>query len=172
MMFLESIALTRTQPCLADPGKIIVIGKPSRTLEPVIPYLAALPGVIAYTPETCVLTFRRQPGFLTITPEQVMITQVMDTDEGLELLAALQEAVNSVWDQRDQLTPVTNRRTSARPLDIWTLLPQTNCGECGEATCMAFAFLLIQGKKGLAECSPLQRDPAFTSRRTTIEGIV
>ncbi len=156
MMFLDSIALTRTQPCLADPGKIIVIGKPGRTLELVIPYLAALPGVIAYNPESCVLTFRRQPGFLTITPEQVMITQVIDTDEGLELLAALKEAVNSVWDQREQLTPITSRRTSARPLDIWALLPQTNCAECGEATCMAFAFLLIQGKLTLAECAPLR----------------
>ena len=171
-MFLESIALTRTQPCLAEPGKIIVIGKPSRTLEPVIPYLAALPGVISYNPETCVLTFRRQPGFLTIYPEQVMITQVKDTDEGLELLAALKEAVNSVWEQREQLTPITARRASARPLDIWKLLPQTNCGECGEATCMAFAFLLIQGKKGLDECPVLQSDPAFAGRRATIEGVV
>jgi len=171
-MFLESIALTHTQPCLAEPGKIIVIGKPNRTLEPVIPYLAALPGVISYNPETCVLTFRRQPGFLTIYPEQVMITQVKDTDEGLELLAALKEAVNSVWEQREQLTPITARRAAARPLDIWKLLPQTNCGQCDEATCMAFAFLLIQGKKGLDECPVLQSDPAFANRRATIEGIV
>ena len=110
-MFLDSIALARTQPCLADPGKIIVIGKPGRTLEPVIPYLAALPGVIAYNPETCVLTFRRQPGFLTIYPEQVMITQVKDDEEGLELLAALRDAINTVWEQRHQLTPITDRRT-------------------------------------------------------------
>jgi ArsR family metal-binding transcriptional regulator len=172
MMFLESIALSRTQPCLADPGKIIVIGTPSRTLEPVIPYLAALPGVISYNPETCVLTFRRQPGFLTLLPEQVMITQVKDMDEGLELLAALKEAVNSVWEQRDQITPLTSRRASARPLDIWKLLPQTNCGMCGEATCMAFAFLLIQGKKELGECAPMASDPAFASRRVTIAGIL
>ena len=171
-MFLESIALTHTQPCLAEPGKIIVIGKPNRTLEPVIPYLAALPGVISYNPEVCVLTFRRQPGFLTIYPEQVMITQVKDTDEGLELLAALKEAVNSVWEQREQLTPITARRASARPLDVWKLLPQTNCGKCGEATCMAFAFLLIQGKKGLDVCPVLQSDPAFAGRRATIEGVV
>jgi len=171
-MFLQSIALTRTQPCLAEPGKIIVIGKPSRTLEPVIPYLAALPGVISYNPETCVLTFRRQPGFLTIYPEQVMITQVKDEDEGLELLVALKEAVNSVWEQRDQLTPVTGRRASARPLDIWKLLPQTNCGQCDEATCMAFAFLIIQGKKALDECPFLKNDQEYASRRETIEGIV
>jgi ArsR family metal-binding transcriptional regulator len=157
---------------LADPGKIIVIGKPSSTLELVVPYLAALPGVISYNPDTCVLTFRRQPGFLTIYPEQVMITQVKDTDEGLELLAALKDAINSVWEQREQLTPILNHRTSARPLDIWALLPQTNCGECGEATCMAFAFLLIQGKKALDGCKPMQYDQAYASRQATIRGII
>jgi ArsR family metal-binding transcriptional regulator len=172
VIFLDAIALIRTQPCLADPGRIIVIGKPSRTLEPVIPYLATLPGVISYNPESCTLTFRRQPGFLTIYPEQVMITQVKDTAEGLELLAALTDAVNSVWDQRDQLSPIKDRRTSARPLDIWKLLPQTNCGQCDEATCMAFAFLLIQGKKALDDCPALQNDPEFASRGETIEEIV
>ena len=62
-MFLNTIVLTRTLPCLAEPGKIIVIGKPDRTLDEVIPYLATLPGVIAYNPDTCTLTFRRPRGF-------------------------------------------------------------------------------------------------------------
>jgi len=171
-MFLNSIALTRIQPCMAEPGKIIVTGKPSRTLKPVIPYLAALPSVISYNPETCVLTFRRQPGFMTIYPDQVRIVQVKDEAEGLELLAALKEAINAVWEQRDRLTPITTVRTSARPLDIWKLLPQTNCGQCAEATCMAFAFLLIQGKKALADCPPLHNDPEFAAPRATIEGII
>ncbi len=109
-MFLESIALTRTQPCLAEPGKIIVIGKPGRTLEPVIPYLATLPGVISYNPETCVLTFRRQPGFMTIYPDKVYITQVKDTEEGLELLEALEDAINATWEHRAELIAITTAR--------------------------------------------------------------
>lgn len=48
-----------TLPCLAEPGKNIVIGKPDRLLDDVVPYLATLPGVIAYNPETHTLTFRR-----------------------------------------------------------------------------------------------------------------
>jgi ArsR family metal-binding transcriptional regulator len=49
-MYLEAISLSRTTPCLAEPGKIIVTGRPSRRLDEVLPYLAALPGVIAYNP--------------------------------------------------------------------------------------------------------------------------
>jgi ArsR family metal-binding transcriptional regulator len=171
-MFLESIALIRTQPCLVEPGKIIIFGQPSHTLQAVIPYLAALPGVISFNPATCVVTFRRQPGFMTINPDEIRIVQVADEAEGLELLAALKEAINTVWEQRDRLTPITAIRTSARPLDIWKLLPQTNCGQCAEATCMAFAFLLIQGKKALADCPSLQNDPEFAAPRATIEGII
>jgi ArsR family metal-binding transcriptional regulator len=46
-MLLNTITLTRTLPCLADPGKIIVIGKPDSSLAEVIPFLATLPGVIS-----------------------------------------------------------------------------------------------------------------------------
>lgn len=63
-MFLEAITLTQTTPSLAEPGKIIVTGKPSRPLDDVLPYLATLPGVIGFNPETLTLTLRRQPGFI------------------------------------------------------------------------------------------------------------
>src|SRR5512139_395048 len=121
-MYLGSIALTRTLPCLAEPGRIIVIGKPSRSLDEVLPYLATLPGIIAYNPATPTLTFRRPAGFVTLYADRVYITQVRTADEGLELLAALKEAINATWDQREQLTEVTQARRAPRPLDVWTLL--------------------------------------------------
>jgi acetyl-CoA decarbonylase/synthase complex subunit gamma len=37
-------------------------------------------------------------------------------------------------------------------LDIFKLLPRTNCGDCGVPTCMAFAMKLAQKKAELAEC--------------------
>jgi ArsR family metal-binding transcriptional regulator len=170
--FLTAIPLTRTLPCLAEPGKIIVIGKPDRTLDEVLPYLAALPGVIAYNPEACTLTFRRPRGFLTLYADRVYITQVDHPEEGLELLAALVEAVNATWEHRGELKAVATRRRAPRPLDVWTLLPQTNCKQCGEATCMAFAFGLLQQKRELHECSPLQTDGAFTERHATLKALL
>ena len=169
MNYLASITLTKTLPCLAEPGKIIVIGKPDRPLDEVIPYLATLPGVIAYNPETLTLTFRRQPGFLTLYSDKVYITQIKDAEAGLEVLNALKDAINATWEHRDELTAVTTARRAPRHLDVYSLLPQTNCKQCGEATCLAFAVLLIQQKCALAECLPLQQDPAFADRRETLE---
>jgi acetyl-CoA decarbonylase/synthase complex subunit gamma len=37
-------------------------------------------------------------------------------------------------------------------LDIFKLLPKTNCGDCGVPTCMAFAMKLAQKKGDLSEC--------------------
>jgi ArsR family metal-binding transcriptional regulator len=172
MKYLESITLTRILPCQAEPGKIIVIGQPDSSLDEVIPYLATLPGVIAYNPETLTLTFRRQPGFLTLYSDKVYITQVKDTEAGLEVLDALKEAINVTWEHRDELLAVTTARRAPRHLDVYTLLPQTNCKQCGESTCLAFAVLLIQQKRSLDECLPVQQDPAFSDRRATLEAML
>ncbi len=59
---------------------------------------------------------------------------------------------------------MTARKRAPRPLDVWTLLPQTNCKKCGEATCMAFACNLLLQERVLEECSPLVEDLAFSER--------
>jgi ArsR family metal-binding transcriptional regulator len=171
-MFLDSITLTKILPCLAEPGKIIVIGEPSRPLDDVLPYLATLPNVIAYNPETCTLTLRRQPGFISLYSDKAYITKVKDTEEGLELFRALVDAINATWEQRAELVALTARKHAPRPLDIWTLLPQTNCGKCGEATCMAFACNLLLQERELEECLPLHGDTAFAERRATLSAML
>ena len=44
------------------------------------------------------------------------------------------------------------------PMEIFKLLPRTNCRECREATCLAFAASVFQGKKSLDECPHLNSD--------------
>jgi len=124
-VFLESISLLRILPCLAEPGKTIVIGKPDRPLTVVIPFLAAL-----------------------------------------------RDAINATWEHRHQLKPATDKKQAPRHLDVFALLPQTNCRQCGEATCLAFAVNLILGNRLLEECIPLQRDAAYNERRATLEAML
>ena len=37
-------------------------------------------------------------------------------------------------------------------LDIYKVLPQTNCGDCGVPTCLAFAMQLATKKAGIDDC--------------------
>jgi ArsR family metal-binding transcriptional regulator len=162
-MLLASLRLVRTLPCLAEPGKLIVIGEPDQPLDGVLPLInAVLPNVIAYDPMAGVMTLRRQPGLITFYPRKVMITQVAGVAEGLELLAAVRDLVNRVWERRDEIQPKTEGRRVPRPLDIFELLPRSNCGACGEATCMAFAFGLLEARHRPEECASLAEPQAAT----------
>ena len=41
------------------------------------------------------------------------------------------------------------------PIDLYKLLPKTNCRECGEANCMAFATRVVNGELTVADCPPV-----------------
>jgi len=97
---------------------------------------------------------------------------VRDAEEGMALLQALVDAINETWEHRSELVAMTARKHAPRPLDIWTLLPQTNCKKCGEATCMAFACNLLLQERELDECTPLHADEAFAERRATLEAML
>ncbi len=171
-MFVEYITLDHTRPCLAEPGKIIIVGKPSRAIDAVLPLLnAMLPNVISYTPRTSTLVLRRKPGFITLRHDTVYITQVKDVDEGIALLGAVRDLLNQTWDLRHEINPRNDERRTPRPLDVWELLPRTNCRACGEATCMAFAFALLEARCKLDECVPLMQ-PDATGPRETLRGLL
>jgi ArsR family metal-binding transcriptional regulator len=172
MSCLNFISLTKILPCLAEPGKIIVIGRPDQSLAQVIPYLAALPGVIAYNPDTLTLTFRRPRGFMTLYPDKVYITQLQNAEEGMQLLASLTEAINTTWDDREALAAMLVARKAPRPLDIYTLLPHTNCGQCGEATCIAFACSLLKQERELDECLPLHKQEQWAGQLETLRSLL
>ncbi len=87
------------------------------------------------------------------------------------MLRNLTEAVNATWEKRAELAAVTKPAKVLRPLDIYTLLPQTNCGECGEATCMAFAAKIFMQERAIDECPPMAKDPGFEERRATLEAM-
>lgn len=46
-------------------------------------------------------------------------------------------------------------RESISPIDVYKLLPRTNCKECGEENCMAFATKLVNREVILDQCKPL-----------------
>ena len=171
-MCLDTIMLVKTLPCLAEPGKIIVVGKPSRSLDEVLPYLATLPGVITYNPQAGTLTFRRHPGLMTLYQDRVYITQVRDRNEGLALLNALVDAINATWNHRHDLTPISTPRRAPRLFDVWSLLPRTNCKQCGETTCIAFAVALLQHRRTVSECKHLETSSAFDDRKAKLKMMI
>jgi acetyl-CoA decarbonylase/synthase complex subunit gamma len=58
------------------------------------------------------------------------------------------------------------------PMEIWKYLPGTNCGECGEKTCLAFASLLKERKKNLEECTLLFTDDKYADKGKQLVGLL
>jgi acetyl-CoA decarbonylase/synthase, CODH/ACS complex subunit gamma len=58
----------------------------------------------------------------------------------------------------DATRPDEHRKKSIReisPIDVYKLLPKTNCQECHESNCMAFATRLVNGELMMSDCPPL-----------------
>jgi acetyl-CoA decarbonylase/synthase complex subunit gamma len=65
----------------------------------------------------------------------------------------------------------TKRKKSIReisPIDVYKLLPRTNCCECRESNCMAFATRVVNGELMIADCPPLLSDE-YRETRTELE---
>ena len=41
------------------------------------------------------------------------------------------------------------------PIEVYELLPGTNCKECGESNCMSFSVRLVNKEASLMNCIPL-----------------
>ena len=58
------------------------------------------------------------------------------------------------------------------PLEAYKYLPQTNCTECGEPTCMAFASKLIDRSAKPSECPPLIKEKKYAKKLAELERLL
>ncbi|MFQ5815028.1 MAG: acetyl-CoA decarbonylase/synthase complex subunit gamma [Candidatus Hydrothermarchaeaceae archaeon] len=54
------------------------------------------------------------------------------------------------------------------PLEIYKLLPGTNCKECGEESCMGFASKIIEREKKVDDCPPLVTEEKYREKRLNL----
>ena len=66
--------------------------------------------------------------------------------------------INETWEKRHVIEPSEDIAEKPKLMEVLKLLPKTNCGECGEPTCMVFSSLVILGIKGPGQCPPLDDD--------------
>lgn len=55
------------------------------------------------------------------------------------------------------------------PIDVYKLLPKTNCKECGEENCMAFAAKVVNRELVIEQCPPLLEEKYAKSYKTLWE---
>ncbi|MEM1606622.1 MAG: acetyl-CoA decarbonylase/synthase complex subunit gamma [Candidatus Bathyarchaeia archaeon] len=58
------------------------------------------------------------------------------------------------------------------PLDVYMLLPRTNCGKCGEKNCMAFATKVVNREAPIEICTPLIEEERYRSEYAKLKEIL
>ncbi len=61
------------------------------------------------------------------------------------------------------------------PIDVYNLLPRTNCKECGEPNCMAFAAKLVNREVALESCLPIlkaEHEKAFRKLQDMLAPVI
>lgn len=127
-------------------------------LSEVLPYVNATVEKGEFLPDRPVLVFRERAHKYALRPREISISNVADRDEASEEARAIVEKINAVWENRANLEPSYSTWTRPKALEVFKLLPRTNCGECAIPTCMAFAVEVSKGKKCPEDCPPLKQD--------------
>lgn len=154
-MLLHAYKITRVLPCLADPEKIRVIAEISDEIHEVFPYLnSTLKGCI-YNHPALTLTIRKDQKLITLHALHITLAKIEDENEAEEVLKWLRDLINETYKKRDQIQPNYSKGADLKALDIFKLLPGTNCKKCGELTCLAFAVKLVGRDTEISKCDPL-----------------
>lgn len=135
-------------------------------ISPVFPYLNAVLPYARYDHDNRVLIWEEDGQQYAFRPNEIRVANVESLEQAKQVVEGLVERVNEIWRQRDDIVPRYTERKMPAVLEVYKLLPGTNCRKCGYATCMAFAADLRKCAVRLEQCPPLaQAEYAENSRK-------
>jgi ArsR family metal-binding transcriptional regulator len=160
-----------TPPCEPGAERYAARARLTVDISEVLPYLNATLRGAVYLPEANALTWKKGGHNVAFHAYEVATSNAEDRDGAEKELRGLIELVNRTWERRAEITPDTTTRQRPAPMAIYKILPNTNCKQCGEATCYSFALKLAVSQKKLADCPPLS-EPQYAEKLAALQEIV
>jgi ArsR family metal-binding transcriptional regulator len=134
-------------------------------ISDVFPYLNAQWKDVIYSPNAKQLTFRFEDRSVALKPYEITISNLPDRDSATIELERILAEINRIWMDRENLTPLYTPRKRLVAMEVYQLLPQTNCKLCGQASCFAFASKLTVGDADVKACTPLFDEDLYAEKR-------
>lgn len=126
-------------------------------VRPLFPYLnAILTNTKFYEKPECI-EFILEGFKCMLYPEEVIAAAFTGEDQARQFARHLVDFLNDLNDRKDSLKPNFKKFNPVSVMDIYRILPQTNCRECGFSTCMAFAAALSKRKAATDQCPGLSQ---------------
>ena len=168
---IESYEIQMVEPgCTPGAGRWGVLVSLPGDISAVFPYLNAAFHNTIYDHENKILIIREQNQAYALRPDEIRIARTDDPFHAKQMADEIIEKVNRVWRERETITPRLTDKKRVTVIDIFKLLPKTNCRKCGYLTCLAYAADLRQGTAHLEDC-PYLSLPEFTENRQKIAGL-
>jgi ArsR family metal-binding transcriptional regulator len=136
-------------------------------ISAVFPYLNAVLEETLYDQENCILIGSEGDRRFAFRAREIKVAGVTNYEEAQQLAGEVVNKVNSVWQERDDITPCFSERKLPTVIDIFRVLPKTNCKECGYMTCLAYAADLRDGAAVLEQCPALSQ-PEYAENRDSL----
>jgi ArsR family metal-binding transcriptional regulator len=128
----------------------------TENIKEVLPYLNANLGGFEYIIEPPSVTFKVHGKLITVHQKQIAINALKDEEEAAKIAGWMVREINEAWKNRDEIVPTTDTPKKISMPEILKNLPNTNCKECGEPTCMVFAVRLRDEIKSPSDCPYLE----------------
>ena len=136
-------------------------------ISAVFPYLNAAFEDTWYDHENQILIGSENSRRFAFRAKEIKVAGVANYEEAQELADEVVNRINSVWQERDDITPCYSERKLPTVIDIFRVLPKTNCKECGYMTCLAYAADLRDGTAVLEQCPALSQ-PEYAENRDSL----
>jgi ArsR family metal-binding transcriptional regulator len=176
---VKEVIIKEIRPCIVAEGMVRVLMQLDSPLDMVIPILMTSypPGKVNYLKNKNILTLSLYDRLITIYPSgKVSMNKTIDEEDALETITKIMTDINQAHLQQSttdtsDLQNAQERLSNIGPLDLYNCLPQTGCGDCGEATCTAFAIKLLSGDTILDRCTPLKK-PEHSDKLRCLEELL
>jgi ArsR family metal-binding transcriptional regulator len=134
-------------------------------ISDVFPYLNAEWSDVIYNPGANQITWRLDDHAVAVKSHEITISNLPDRDTATLKLEMIVAEINRIWMDRENLTPVHTSRKRLVAMEVYQLLPQTNCKLCGQATCFALASKITVGEADIQDCTPLFDEDQYAAKR-------
>ena len=157
-------------PCLPGSPRWSSIVTIDTDLTDLLPYLNGYLKKRFYDPNTHTLVFKMNGHGVAVRPLEIRIGNLIDREEGEKMAKEVIDFINEIHKKRNEITPDTTRKEPPKAIEIFKLLPKTNCRKCGQLTCMAFASALAKGEVDIDDCPELFEEK-YRENREKIEAL-
>jgi DNA-binding CsgD family transcriptional regulator/ArsR family metal-binding transcriptional regulator len=126
-------------------------------LSPLFPFINAVADQARYYEKPLYIRFLFSDRLCAFYPRQGAFAPVRDLADAMAFLPRLLNYITDVSRRSPHIVPDNKRYKPGSALEVYRLLPGSNCRSCGYATCMAFAAALSRGYTSLVKCPHLDR---------------